>query len=458
MLIKAELTNFQSHPNTVVEFSPFVNAICGDSDHGKSGLLRGLIWALTNKPTGMGNVSDWIRTEKGAIKANQRCTVKLITPKGGVTRERSSTFNGYHMDGEAEPLAAVRDTVPPGIQQFFNVSELNIQQQHDSHFMITMSPPEAARFLNRLVNLSEIDACVSKVEGKKRAAEADVIRLTKECAALDAKLPQWEWVESAEELLPKLQAMDAKIKVLQARIPGATQSVQKWAELKAFTDKSNQRLVEIQGVQLQLGQLKGMIATTCKIINQMDSSLREHQACQEIYNHTHPQLTHIAGILPQLRPMVDSIQSIGRTVASLQTSLDSHGKVYGIAQKAPLLALGLKVNGLQEVYSQYIRLTGRTRKMQDDLQQWGGLKLDKLEGLHKVIAIATQTVTPLPRMARVITGGRATLESTRESIEAFHGQQRIIAKSKQDLDQLKSQLPTVCPTCGQAWEHTHQEP
>ena len=57
-LIEAiEITNFQSHANTVLEFHEGVNVIKGTSGHGKSAIIRALEWLLTN--TYYGDAKSW---------------------------------------------------------------------------------------------------------------------------------------------------------------------------------------------------------------------------------------------------------------------------------------------------------------------------------------------------------------------------------------------------------------
>lgn len=458
MIHKAELTNFQSHANTVVEFSPFVNAICGDSDHGKSGLLRGIIWALTNKPTGLGNVSDWIRTEKGAIKANQRCAVKLTTPKGAVTRERTSGFNGYVVDGAKEPLAAIRDSVPDEISQFFNITELNIQQQHDPHFMVTMSPPEAARFMNRLVNLSAIDACVSKVEGKKRAADATVARLTSDLQAVEFQIPVMVWVESAEGLLPQLQAMRATLAALKARIPLTQESVRNWEELGKFVNSTRQQLGVIQQAAKDVQDVESRTRFTCRRINELANGLDEFQSSQSIRK----QLDHIvvagakeSAALSRLAPVFNSK---AKHIDSGVSSLEAYNAARPLALRAILAdECAIRVAELQALAGRTESIQKRLEGMTADLARWDALGLDRISVLTDIAYSAERVAAPLARMSRVITGSRASLDAVSAALVAHREAAQTIESANKGIAEATAKLPRVCPTCGQAWNHSHQE-
>ena len=50
LLKSLKIENFQSHPNTEVEFADGVTAFVGESTHGKSAILRALKLLWYNKP------------------------------------------------------------------------------------------------------------------------------------------------------------------------------------------------------------------------------------------------------------------------------------------------------------------------------------------------------------------------------------------------------------------------
>ncbi len=52
MIKSAKLINFQSHIDSLLEFHSGVNSITGQSDSGKSSILRAINWVIHNKPSG----------------------------------------------------------------------------------------------------------------------------------------------------------------------------------------------------------------------------------------------------------------------------------------------------------------------------------------------------------------------------------------------------------------------
>ena len=53
MITALRLLEFQKHRKLVVRFDPHVTTIVGQTDSGKTSILRALLWLLTNSPAGM---------------------------------------------------------------------------------------------------------------------------------------------------------------------------------------------------------------------------------------------------------------------------------------------------------------------------------------------------------------------------------------------------------------------
>lgn len=50
MFKKLALKNYKTHKDTVLEFSPGVNVITGDTGQGKTNILLSLAWVKDNRP------------------------------------------------------------------------------------------------------------------------------------------------------------------------------------------------------------------------------------------------------------------------------------------------------------------------------------------------------------------------------------------------------------------------
>lgn len=197
MLDSIRLENFQSHKDTLIEFSPHVNVITGPSSNGKSSIMRGVRWVMENRPSGAGFVSYWNRDKKGNPVDFTRVTMEKNGVK--ISRFKDADSNGYSV-GE-NVFGAMGTDVPDLVGSTLQLTELNVQKQLDPHFLLSLSAGDVAKYLNGLVNLSLIDEVMSKADSDIRKNKADILtaETAKDKAVKD--LVGLSWVEKAEKLL-----------------------------------------------------------------------------------------------------------------------------------------------------------------------------------------------------------------------------------------------------------------
>ena len=78
MIKSIKIKGFQGHEDSVLNLSKGLNVILGDTDTGKSSILRAINWVVTNRPSGDGFVN----------KLCKECSVEITTDKGTVTHSR----------------------------------------------------------------------------------------------------------------------------------------------------------------------------------------------------------------------------------------------------------------------------------------------------------------------------------------------------------------------------------
>ncbi len=123
MIERIKLNNFQSHENSELVFSPGVNVIIGQSDSGKTAIIRALRWLVWNRPLGDAYISHWA----------DKCSVEIEVDKHTIKRikERKNS-NAYYLDGKL--FNAVGGDIPDEIMKLLNLHEINLQQQLDRPF------------------------------------------------------------------------------------------------------------------------------------------------------------------------------------------------------------------------------------------------------------------------------------------------------------------------------------
>lgn len=205
MISKIEIKNFQSHKNTVLEFDKGVNVICGESDNGKSAVIRAIRWVVENQPQGTEKInSNWNEDFKEPL------SVKLYTEKGYVERIRDKKRNGYNIckNGEKEiVLDAIGKGVPKEVIDFLNVSDVNFQFQLDPPYLLTKSAGEASKYLNEIVHLDSIDKIMSIADSDKRQLSSEQKIVEADIKKLEEELKNTEWIDEADNLCKRTEKL-----------------------------------------------------------------------------------------------------------------------------------------------------------------------------------------------------------------------------------------------------------
>lgn len=404
MLTQVQIRNFQSHDNSVLDLSPGINTLVGDSDCGKSAVMRAILWAITNSPQGDAHVSDWIKTPKGKVKAGEHCQVIIDSNPGhgmhSVCRERSDDFNGYKVyDGgdDCREFSALRTDVPIEVSQCFNLGPVNIQRQMDAPFLIASTPGEAARFINQLVNLTDIDEAQTEINSLSRSCSADLKAAQASLDRAEAQVNAMGWVDRLKELSQRLQDLHEAIVRAEGRVryinsgADSLRKAQETIEGLAGVDRAEDSLSKATRIGAALGSTSGRYN---RIVFSISQYLKE------------PVIGDLSGADRVLAQAAEVQQGCQRRAESLSW-MDSTMKAVREAQA------------------------------QADLD---------LEGIEVPLNRAT-------RVARKIDTARFQVDSIRPMMDRYLEVEKALAVASGSLEELYQELDgAVCPVCGKPIE------
>lgn len=197
MLEKLELTNFQGHIHSVLEFSKGVNVIIGESDEGKSSIIRAIEYLGLNSPS------------KNNYK-NRKCKDKDLMQIAGtfngtlVKRLKSKTINQYQINDE-KPFKAIKTELPNEVQQIMNLKDINIQSQSDAYFMLNLTPGQVAKKINKVVNLEVMHKVLSGTKTDITDAKQNVLFWTTKKDEYIKEVKDLTWVIEARKQGDALQ-------------------------------------------------------------------------------------------------------------------------------------------------------------------------------------------------------------------------------------------------------------
>ena len=194
------IQDYQSHKETELNLSPGVNIITGESDNGKTAILRAFNWCLLNKPS------------KGDPRwGNDISSVGIEFDDVQVIRGKIKNDNFYRLNGSKEPFKAFGQSVPDEIKRIINMTSINVHQQMDSPFLLSMSSGEVARTLNNIVNLDIIDNVLSHANKRIKTEKQQLEYKESNQKRLEDDLKGLDWLDEADEELKKIEKLEKEL-------------------------------------------------------------------------------------------------------------------------------------------------------------------------------------------------------------------------------------------------------
>jgi DNA repair exonuclease SbcCD ATPase subunit len=199
--------NFQGYKDCEIEFVPGTNYIWGDTDSGKSTILRKIEWCLQNTPAGF-------HFARKGIKSTTCVEVEIEFFDGTkiLRRRNKNTINEYVLNDDFEnPYKALKGAVPERIKEAINLSGLSLQGQAEQFFLVDLPDKQRAKKINEVVDLEIIDLFSKKVKKTvtevKKEIELNEVRVNQN----NKKIEELYWIEEAQKELDDLFALDEEI-------------------------------------------------------------------------------------------------------------------------------------------------------------------------------------------------------------------------------------------------------
>lgn len=204
MLERVVVKGFQSHIDTDITFSGGINLVRGDNASGKSALRRALLWVLTNKPTGTSFI-NWGLVDTDVCEVTVYYNGHIVSRR----RSRNGKVNEYILDGNV--LSGFGVNVPEPITAVLSLDDTNVELQHSALFMLSESPPEMARRLNKLTNLEDIDKAFSSMRSRKLENSKEIKRLAAKESELATEVEKYAFLEDAGTVVEGLEEAHGKM-------------------------------------------------------------------------------------------------------------------------------------------------------------------------------------------------------------------------------------------------------
>lgn len=254
------LKNFQSHADQLLTFSPGMNLLVGESDNGKSAILRAIYWVFTGKPSGTSIVrygEDFCEVEI-ELGNGTKVQHKLVVKETDNTKSKSNTYKITYPDGTEEEgntrlLEKVQEVLgycPFQIEDGKNI-DINFMRQGEGWFLIgdEVSAPQRAKIVGAIMDTNCVDACMRDCDKDIQYSERQISLTTSEITSLTEQEAAYGDLEDKKKLVQdlkksytELQAMNDKIKKIQKlneEISDSKQKIDDLSEIIVLISKFN---------------------------------------------------------------------------------------------------------------------------------------------------------------------------------------------------------------------------
>lgn len=223
MLKTIVLKNIQSHKKTIIKLVEGVNVIIGKSQAGKTAILRGLDLLRTNRPSG----ARFVR------HGQQNAFVTARTMEGDkVTIKKTAKERIYKVNGST--FRKFGTAVPDEVTEALRLTDINIQTQLDTPFLVTATGSEITKTINRITKAEKVDAWVKEANKK-------VNELTREKTNTTTKLKD---IKSQLAVLSDLPGIEDTVAKARLALSKEIRLINKWNNLDELTTKLEARLKE----------------------------------------------------------------------------------------------------------------------------------------------------------------------------------------------------------------------
>ena len=396
MIESFELSNYEGHLDSKFEFKPGLNLIHGLSDHGKSAILRALYLVANNKPNG----TPYINHD------SKETTVILETNGHKIERKRSEKINHYKIDQE-KALVGFGQTVPESVSKIIEFDEINIQDQLTPHFLLSSTPGEVAKILNRIIRLDDIDRALKNIESMKRKFKKAGDHAGQNEKDFTDQLESLSWVAEAEtrvlileekNLLFEKRIRDKSViesavnsfKDLEQRIKVQIEILKKESVIKALSDKIealsglNQKNIAVFQLISSLSDIDKKIRNKKEIIG-LEPRLNDFEKKVLASNEKSEKFKTLNGLITSLEVIdkrvlelskkavsLDRIEALTKKVSDLEKQTGNYNKLYEL--KSEFISIDTGIHRAEKRIEIYTAKLNRIDLCPTCGQSWPGHK------------------------------------------------------------------------------------
>lgn len=234
MIKSIHIKNFQSHRDTKIELSKGLNAIIGDSQNGKTAILRSLLWVMKNKPLSGKIYNNDARKEPVSVKVETFDGNKVKLEKK-IGKDKKVSKSTYTINDQA--FSAFGTTPPHEVDVIMNMSDLNFQKQLDPAFLITSTAGEISKAINKITRMEDTDSWIKQLTSAINSENKRASIINEDIIDIEEKLEKYDGLESIEKYISKYEKLTIKIDKIYNKLSDIKNIISKLSEIDSDIKK-----------------------------------------------------------------------------------------------------------------------------------------------------------------------------------------------------------------------------
>jgi len=396
---RVEIKNFQANKKRVIDFVDGLNVIKGESNAGKSAILRAIYWVLYDKPSG----SDFITT--GA----KSCSVKLHLSNGYIIeRKRTKSSSGSYLltsQAGAQEFKGFSNSIPVEITNAHQMPELkingvsyriNIASQLDAPFLIGNTPSERLSLIGSLVDADRADDAKKDFQGQKVKKKTERNQIAEILKSKQKELIGYDYLAKMGKDIKVLQVALKRLEDEEKKIVELTDIYNEYNDLANESSDIDTRLTCIQLIDRDMINEYRTLIEEINVLEVLDTRHDANEAELDLINNTEfedlsPYVVEYAAVINELEKL-NSLESEYKDLSEMTFDFDYNIDELNscISEYRSLLD---EVNTLSELESEHEQLespdniTNGIKEIEDELESIQDSKQAMLEELNKQEAV-----------------------------------------------------------------------
>lgn len=229
MLKKLRIINFQSHKDTTIQFSDGFNVFQGDSDGGKSAIIRAIAavcynrWSNESVRIGQQETSIQLTTDIGVVKLTKN-PKKKINSYSGVVFQNNQEFY-FQTIGTTVPQVVYHITGMRQLNVGDSVTDIpNIMFQLQKHYMLAQVSGKSctsnliARVFDKVTGLGGMQQLINQISSSMLSDKKNITKNIAQIDDLNLKLVPQQQIDQMQVKLTEVNNLKQKIQLLQENL------------------------------------------------------------------------------------------------------------------------------------------------------------------------------------------------------------------------------------------------